>query len=83
MLFDIHIRLVCYELTVTTGWQTSFCVFYPRGCIWFCLGEVVYLPLAQQTQIVQCHQKKQTAHMEPYVFFWQTTSLLVDISKLA
>jgi hypothetical protein len=36
------------------------------------------LPLAQQTQIVQCHQKKQIAHMEPYVFFWLTSSLLVD-----
>jgi hypothetical protein len=24
----------------------------------------------QQTQIVQCHQKKQVAHLEPYVFFW-------------
>jgi hypothetical protein len=30
-----------------------------------------------------CHQKKQTAHMEPYVFFWQISSLLLDISKLA
>jgi hypothetical protein len=47
------------------------------------LGKVAYLPLAQLTQIVQCHQKKQTAHMEPYVFLWQTSSLLVDISKLA
>jgi hypothetical protein len=24
----------------------------------------------QQTQIVQCHPKKQVAHLEPYVFFW-------------
>jgi hypothetical protein len=28
-------------------------------------------------------EKKQTAHLEPYVFLWQTSSLLVDISKLA
>jgi hypothetical protein len=34
-------------------------------------GKIAYLPLAQQTQIVQCHQKKQIAHMEPYVFFWR------------
>jgi succinate-acetate transporter protein len=50
------------------------------GSVWV---KVAYLPLAQQTQIVQCHQKKQTAHMEHYVFFWQTLSLLMDISKLA
>jgi hypothetical protein len=43
------------------------------------LGKVAYLPLAQQTQIVQCYQKKQTAHMEPYVFpgrhhlYWWTS----------
>jgi len=58
-------------------------VFYPRGCIWFCLGKIAYLPLAQQTQIVQCPQKRQTAHIEPYVFSWQTSSLLMDISNLA
>jgi hypothetical protein len=47
------------------------------------LGKVTYLPLAQQTQIVQCCQKKQTAHLELDVFLWQTLSLLLDISKLA
>jgi hypothetical protein len=58
-------------------------MFYPRGCIWFCLGKIAYLALAQQTQIVQCHQKKPTAHMKPYVFLWLMLSLLTDISKLA
>jgi hypothetical protein len=44
-------------------------------------SKVTYIPLAQQTQIIHYYQKKQTAHMEPYVFFWQASSLLMDILK--
>jgi hypothetical protein len=32
-VFDIHTHPLCYEFPVTTCWQTSFYVFYPRGCI--------------------------------------------------
>jgi hypothetical protein len=47
-LFDIHTRLMCHGFPMPTYRQISFCVFYPRRCIWFCLGKVsshIYYPL--------------------------------------
>jgi hypothetical protein len=56
----IHVfpNQVCSFRMEETDEQPDQMDFYPRGCIWFCLGKIAHLSLAQQTQIVQCHQKK-------------------------
>jgi hypothetical protein len=58
-------------------------VFYLRGCISHGLCNCYpFVHRSQHTQIVQCYQKKQTARMEPYVFFWKISSLLKYLINL-